>query len=97
MIDAGQQRAEHLAVIDDAAHRGTAEADAMITALAADQAGAGALALGLVIGQRDLQRGVGGLEPELQKNTWSRPAGARSAMRLASSKACGMPNWNGGA
>ena len=23
--------------------------------------------------------------------------GARSAMRLASSKACGMPNWNGGA
>ena len=60
MIDAGQQRAEHLAVVDDAADRGAAEADAVIAALAADQAGAGALALDLVIGQRDLQRGVGG-------------------------------------
>src|SRR6202000_1187994 len=32
----------------------------MIAALAADQPGAGALAVDLVIGQRDLQRGVGG-------------------------------------
>ena len=61
VIDAGQKRAEHLAVVDDAAHRGAAEADAMIAALAADQPGAGALAVDLVIGQRDLQRGVGGL------------------------------------
>ena len=60
MIDAGQQRAEHLAVVDDAADRGAAEADAVIAALAADQAGAGALAVELVIGQRDLQRGIGG-------------------------------------
>jgi len=36
-------------------------------------------------------------DPELQKNTWSNPSGASSAMRLASSNACGMPNWNGGA
>ena len=60
MIDAGQQRAEHLAVVDNAADRGAAKADAMIAALAADQPGAGALAVELVIRQRDLQRGVGG-------------------------------------
>ena len=61
VIDARQQRAEHLAVIDDAADGRAAEADAVIAALAADQPGAGALAVDLVIGQRDLQRGIGGL------------------------------------
>ena len=40
MIDAGQQRAEHLAVVDDAADGSAAEADAVIAALAADQPGA---------------------------------------------------------
>src|SRR6266508_2682451 len=45
VIDAGQQRSEHLAVVDDAADRSTAEADAVIAALAADQAGARALTL----------------------------------------------------
>src|SRR5439155_10188243 len=44
MIDAGQERSEHLAVADDAADRSAAEADAVIAALAADQASAGALA-----------------------------------------------------
>ena len=61
VIDAGQQRAEHLAVVDDAADRGAAEADAVIAAFAADQAAAGALAVDLMIGQRDLERGIGGL------------------------------------
>src|ERR1035437_2559077 len=61
MIDPGQQRSEHLAVVADAAHRSAAEADAVIAALAADQAGAGALALDLMIGQRHLERGIGGL------------------------------------
>ena len=60
MIDAGQQRAEHFAVADDAADRGAAETDAVIAALPADQPGAGALAVELVPGQRDLQRGIGG-------------------------------------
>ncbi len=60
VIDAGQQGSEHLAVVDDAADRRAAEADAVIAALAADQAGAGALTLGLMIGQRDFQRGIGG-------------------------------------
>jgi hypothetical protein len=60
-----------LAVGDDAADRNAAEADAVIAALAADQPGAPALAAHLVIGERDLQRGIDASEPELAKNTWS--------------------------
>ena len=59
MIDAGQERAEHLSVADDAADGGAAKTDAVIAALTADQADAAALAVDLVIGQRDLERGVG--------------------------------------
>ena len=58
VVDAGQQRAEHLAVGDDAADRDAAEADTVIAALAADQAGARALAAGALIGERDLERRV---------------------------------------
>ncbi len=58
MVDAGKQRAEQLAVGDDAADRNAAEADAVIAALAADQPGARALAAHIMIGQRDLERGV---------------------------------------
>ena len=43
VVDAGQQRAELLAVGDDAADRDAAEIDAVIAALAADQAEARAL------------------------------------------------------
>ena len=61
VVDAGQQRAEELAVGDDAADRDAAEADAVIAALAADQPGLGALAEHVPVGERDLQRRVGGL------------------------------------
>ena len=58
VIDAGQQRAEEFAVVDDAADRDAAEADTVIAALAPDQAGARAFAAHVVIGERDLERGV---------------------------------------
>src|SRR5215213_7051033 len=58
VIDAGQQRAEEFAVGDDAADRNAAETDAMIAALAPDQAGARAFAADVVIGERNLERGV---------------------------------------
>ena len=58
MIDAGDQRAEHLAVADDAADGDAAEADAVIAALAADQAHARGVAAHVVKGERDLERGV---------------------------------------
>ena len=59
MIDARHHRAEGFAVVGEAADRHAAEADAVIAALAADEARALALPLGDPIGQRDLQRGVG--------------------------------------
>ena len=58
VIDAGDQRAEHLAVADDAADRDAAEADAVIAALAADQPHARGVAAHVVKGERDLERGV---------------------------------------
>ena len=58
MVDAGQQRAIELAVADDAAHRDAAEPDAVVAPLAADQPGAAAVAPDIVVGQRDLERGV---------------------------------------
>ena len=58
MIDAGEQRAEEFSVGDDAADRDAAEADAVIAALAPDQARARAFAAHVVIGERDLERGI---------------------------------------
>ena len=58
VVDAGQHRAEHLAVGDDAADRDAAEADAVIAALAADEARARAFAAHALLGERDLERGV---------------------------------------
>ena len=58
VIDAGQQRAEEFAVVDDAADRDAAEADTVVAALAPDQAGAPAFAAHVVVGERDLERGV---------------------------------------
>jgi hypothetical protein len=58
MVDAGEQCAEEFAVVDNAADRNAAEADAVITALAANEPRAPALAAHIVIGERDLERGV---------------------------------------
>ncbi len=58
VVDARQMRGEGPAVGDHAADRHAAEADTVIAALAADQAGAGRLAVGAVVGERDLQRRV---------------------------------------
>ncbi len=54
----GSMRAEELAVVDHAADGDAAEADAVVAALAADEAGARAFAAHAVVGERDLQRGV---------------------------------------
>src|SRR5499433_2906787 len=58
MVDAGEQRAEQFAIVDHAADRNAAEADAVVAALAPDQARARAFAAHVVIGERDLERGV---------------------------------------
>ena len=58
VVHARQLRAEELAVVDHAPHGDAAEADAVVTALAADEAGARAFATRAVIGEGDLERGV---------------------------------------
>ncbi len=58
MVGAGQQPAEELAVVDHAADRDAAEADAMIASLAPDQPRPGAVAAHVVIGERDLEGGI---------------------------------------
>ena len=59
VIDAGQHQAEGLAVVGEPADRHAAEADAVIAALAPDQARALRLAARIPVRQRDFQRGVG--------------------------------------
>ena len=58
VVHARHQRAENLAVADDAADRGAAEIDAVVALLAADQADALALAALAVVGDRELERGI---------------------------------------
>ena len=84
-------RAELLAVADDAADRDAAEADAVIAALAADEARARALALRAVIGERDLERGVDRLRArvaeehvvEVARRERGEPLGELEGLRMA--------------
>src|SRR5207237_9353566 len=71
--DAGEQSTEHLPIADDAANGRAAEADPVIAALAADQAGAGALTCELMIGKRDLERGVGGFRSRVAEEHMIKP------------------------
>src|SRR4051794_9865683 len=74
VVDSGQQRSKHLAIIDDAADGSAAETDAMVAPLAADQARAGALALDLMVSQRDLERGIGRLRARIAEEHVIEPA-----------------------
>ncbi len=58
VVHARQHHAIRLAVAGDTTDRDAAEADAVIAAFAADQPGAARFTARLVIGQRDLQRGI---------------------------------------
>ena len=77
MVDArDHQRREHLAVGRNAAHRNAAHADAMIGALAADDARAGGIASRAVVGDGNLEGGIDSLRAGIDKEhaiTW--PAG----------------------
>jgi hypothetical protein len=58
MIDARQHGTEPLAVVDHAADGDAAETDAVIATFTPDEAGARALAVGAMVGERDLERAV---------------------------------------
>ena len=93
----GRCVAKRAAVVDHAADRHAAEADAVIAALAADQAGARRLPGGAMIGQRDLQRGIDRFRTRIGEEDAVEPIGAISASRAAKSNARGWPIWNDGA
>ena len=65
VIDSRQMGRKGAAVRHHAADRHTAEADAVIAALAADQARPRSLSDGALIGERDLQRGIDGLRTRI--------------------------------
>ncbi|MNL75683.1 hypothetical protein D3C87_2015310 [compost metagenome] len=54
----GRYLREDATVVDKSANRDAAEADAVIALLATDDAGAGALADGALVGDRNLQRRI---------------------------------------
>ena len=58
VVDTWQLQAEGAAVVDHAADRDAAEADAVVAQFSADQARAGALTDGALVGQGDFQGGV---------------------------------------
>ena len=74
VVDAGKQRPVGRAVGAHAAHGDPAEAHPVVGALAADQAGAGALTAPPVEGERDLQRGVHRLGPGVDEERVSEVA-----------------------
>ena len=75
VVDAGQQRPVRRAVGADSPHGHPAEADAVIGALAADQAGAARLSAPAMIGERDLQRGIDRLRPGVDEERMAQIAG----------------------
>ena len=58
VVNAGQLHAKGLAIVDHAANGNAAEADTVVTQLAADQPGAGAFTAGALVGQGNFQRGI---------------------------------------
>ena len=91
-------RAEHLAVADDAADRDAAEADAVIAALAADQARARGLARARCDRRARSSARCRPLPSPNCRRTRGRGRPAR-APRCGSRarRPCGWPNWNAGA
>jgi hypothetical protein len=90
-----EQRLEQIAVLRDGAERGAAEACAMVAPLPGDEPRARALSGKLVIGERNLERGIDRLGA--QKKTRLRSPGASLARREASAKAGACAVWKAGA
>src|SRR5262245_1521820 len=61
MVDTGEQRPELLAIVDNAANGDATEAHAVIPALPTDQTHTRGVAANVVIGERNLERGIDGL------------------------------------
>ncbi len=96
MVDAGEQRAEQFAVVDHAANRDAAEADAVIAAFAPDQTGARGLAAHMVVGKRDLERGVDRLRARIAEEHVIELAGREGGDAACQLERLGMGELEGG-
>src|SRR3954466_13766884 len=65
MVDARETRPEQLAIGSQAADRHAAEVDAVVAALAADQAKTAGLTARAMVGERDLERAIDGFGPRI--------------------------------
>src|SRR5262245_13459844 len=91
MVYTGEQRAELLAIVDNTANGDATEAYAVIPALPTDQAHARGVAANVVIGERNLERGVDGLGTgvaekyviEIGRGERSNPARKFKGLRMA--------------
>ena len=97
MVDPRQHVAEGAAVVDHAADRDAAEADAVIGALAADEPRARALAARAVIGERDLERRVDRLRPRVAEKDVVEVTRREQRDAGGELERLGCANWNGGA
>ena len=95
VVDARQHGAEPLAIVDHAAHGDAAEADAVIAALTADEARARALAVGAVIGERDLERAVDGLRARVAVESVVEVARQQGGMARRQLERLGMAHLEG--
>ena len=96
MIDAGSRLPKSLAVARDAADRDAAETDAVIAALAADEAGARALAADAVIGDGDLERGIDRLRAGIGEEDMVEIAGRQVPRAAPPLEGLGMAHLEGG-
>ena len=96
VVDAGELRAEPLAVVDHAADGDAAEADAMVAALAADQARTRALAADAVVGQRDLERSVHSLAAGVDEERMRHAGGGQLDERVGEVEAERVAHLEGG-
>ncbi len=96
VIDPRDQGAEHLAVRGHAAHAHAAEIDAMIAALAPDQAHALAFAALAVIGDGDLQRRLDRLRTRIGEEDVVQAAGHQGGEARGQSERLGMAHLEGG-
>ncbi len=91
-----RQRREDPLVVRDAADRDAAEVDAVIALLAANEPGPVPLPARLVVGERDLQRGVDALGPRVGEEHMVEALGRHVAQRRRQFESQRMPHLERG-
>ena len=96
VVDAGEHRAEGLAVGDDAANRYAAKADTVVATFTANQTGASALSDRALIGERNLQCGVHAFRSGIGEKDMVQRGGHHGRETRCKFKCLGMAHLEGG-